>query len=66
MKNAMIFLKKEFQTLMLNLNDQIEDYIIYNYEQKNLLKRRKIQDYMGKINFLRDFLAINPLSHMCI
>ena len=45
------FFWKIFQTSLLNLSSHIEDYIIYNYVQKELIKKTKIQDFIGKMNF---------------
>ena len=45
-ENAKIF-SKISQTLMLNLNNHIEDYIIYNCEQKKLIINKKNPRFYG-------------------
>ena len=44
---------------MLNLNGHTKDYIIYNYEQKNLIKNEKNPRFMREINFFFS-LSISP------
>ena len=50
---------------MLNLNGHIEDYIIYNYEQKRLFKNERNPRFYGwnKIIFL--FSAHQPMGKFC-
>ena len=45
---------------MLNLSNHIDDYIIYNYEQKKVIKKKQMQDFMGEINIFFCSQVISP------